>query len=475
MTTPNSNLQIPYNFFKDVNHNFDKASEYTHFNKGLLNQIKISNSVYHVSFPLRRDDGTIEVIKGWRVEHSAHKTPTNGGLRYSRHVTKNEIRALAALQTYQQAIVHVPFAGAKGGIQVSRYDYSDAELERITRRYTFELIKKKYLGPGISIVTPGYGTSAREMGWIMDTFQSFSDDLDDEACVTGKPVEQAGLIGYEESAGKGVFFALCKACEVEQDMASLGMKPGLDGKKFVVQGYGNVGYYVAESLQEAGATMVGVGERDGAIYNENGLDVYDLKEYMEERGTICDFPGGKNLFPSEKVLELDCNILIPAALENQITMKNAKKIKARIIAEAANGPTSEEAHQYLTNNGVLLLPDVYINAGGVIASYFEWIKDISHVRFGRMEKRFEENTYKKLLKIIDDSTNYGMTPEYIKKFSKGADERDLVLSGLEETMSKAYDELNEIRKRENVDMRNAAYISAIEKIGLYYEQMGIFP
>jgi len=475
MVTPNDNLKVPYNFYKDVNTNFDKAAAYTRFDKGILEQIKNSNSVYHLSFPLKRDDGTVEVIKGWRVEHSNHKAPTNGGLRFSHKVNKNEIMALAALQTYQQAIVHVPFAGAKGGVQISRPNYSRAELERITRRYTFELIKKKYLGPGISIITPGYGTTSREMGWVLDTFQSFSNELDDEACVTGKPVEQAGLLGYKEAVGKGVFYALCKACEVEEDMASLDLTPGLEGKRFAVQGFGNVGYNVARFLQEAGAVLVGVGERDSAIYNYKGFDANELRAHKKEHNTICDFPGSKNLYPKEKVLELECDILVPAALENQITTGNAKKIKARIIAEAANGPTSQRAHHYLTNHGVLLLPDAYINAGGVIASYFEWIKDISHVRFGRLEKRFEQRTYHKLLNTIENSTGYKISEEVRSQLARGANEKDLVFSGLEETMSKAYDELNEIRKRCNVDMRNAAYISAIEKIGLYYDQMGIFP
>jgi len=475
MVESNSHLKEPYNFYKDVNANFDKAAAYTRFDNGLLSQIKICNSVYHVSFPLRRDDGSVEVIKGWRVEHSNHKSPTNGGLRFSRKVNKNEIMALAALESYQQAIVHVPFAGAKGGIQISRNKYSQGELERITRRYTFELIKKKYLGPGVSIITPGYGTTSKEMAWILDTFQSFKEDLDDEACVTGKPIEQAGIRGYKEAVGKGVFFGLCKACEVEEDMASLGMSPGLKGKKFVVQGFGHVGFHAAKSLHDAGAILVGVGEREGAVHNQQGIDPNKLKQHRKETGSICDFPGSQNLFPSEKILELDCNILIPAALENQITTGNAKKIKARIIAEAANGPTSRQAHHYLTNHGVLLLPDAYINAGGLIASYFEWIKDISHVRFGRMEKRFEAGTYRKLLGVIEDATGYRMTHEQIMKLARGADEEDLILSGLEETMSIAYDELNEIRKQHHVDMRKAAYISAIEKIGLYYEQMGIFP
>lgn len=475
MTASNNNSKEHYNFYNDINANFDKAAAYTRFDNGLLSQMKICNSAYHVSFPLKRDDGSVEVIKGWRVEHSNHKSPTNGGLRFSRKVNKNEIMALAALESYQQAIVHVPFAGAKGGIQISRTKYSQDELERITRRYTFELIKKKYLGPGVSIITPGYGTTTKEMAWIVDTFQTFKEDLDDEACVTGKPIEQAGIRGYKEAVGQGVFFGLCKACEVEEDMASLGMTPGLQGKKIVVQGFGNVGYHAAKSLCDAGALLVGVGERNGAIYNQKGLDPALLREHLHETGAICDFPGANNLFPSEKILELDCDILIPAALENQITTKNAKKIKARIIAEAANGPTSQQAHHYLTNHGVLLLPDVYMNAGGLIASYFEWIKDISHVSFGRMEKRFEEGTYHRLLGVIEDATNYKLSNDQITNLARGANEEDLIRSGLEETMSIAYDELNELRKRYHVDMRNAAYISAIEKIGLYYEQMGIFP
>ena len=475
MTLPRKNHTVPYNFFDDVNHYFDQAAEHTRFDKGLLDQIKICNSVYHLSFPLRRDDGSIEVIHGWRAEHSHHKTPTAGGLRFSTTVNNNEMMALAALQTYQQAIVHVPFSGAKGGIAINRNNYSTGELERITRRYTFELIKKQYIGPGTSILSPGYGTTTKEMGWILDTFQSFREELDNEASVTGKPVEQAGLLGYNAAVGKGVYFALCRICEQRENMKSLGLDPGIEGKKIAVQGFGFVGYHVAKSFVEAGGILVGVGERDGAICKESGIDPDQLHDYLKEHDTVRGFPGARAIGTSESVLEIECDILIPAALENQITVANAQKIKATIIAEAANGPTSTKAHNYLTNHGKLLVPDAFVNAGSTVATYFEWIKDISHIRFGRMEKRFEESSQLKLIRAIEERTGYKVPQHKLNELAKGAGEEDLVYSGLEETMSEAFFELDEYRSRHGVDLRTAAYISAIEKIGLYYEQMGIFP
>jgi glutamate dehydrogenase (NAD(P)+) len=464
-----------YKFFDQVNQAFDKAAEFSEHDKGLLVQIKNCNNVYHITFPLERDDGSIEVIHGWRVEHSHHKLPTKGGIRFSTTVNEDETMALAALMTYKCAVVDVPFGGAKGGIKIDKSRFSDDEIERITRRYTYELIKKDFLGPGSDVPAPDYGTGAREMGWILDTYRQLKSDLNAEACVTGKPIPQGGVRGRTEATGRGVFFGVREACRNAEDMKELGLEPGLEGKTFVIQGLGNVGYYAAKYLIEGGAKMVGVAEIEGSIYDANGIDLEELVEYRKENDTIVGFGDSKELENNTRVLEAKCDILIPAALENQINDENASKIQAKIIAEAANGPTTSDAHNTLKEKGALIIPDSYLNAGGVTVSYFEWLKNLSHVRFGRMEKRFEESSYRKILNVIENISDRKFTEEEMGRLAQGADEYDLVDSGLEETMINAYTELNDLRKEHDIDLRTAAFLSAINKVGKMYEQMGIFP
>lgn len=464
-----------YKFFDQVNKAFDRAAAYTRFNKGLLDQMKICNDVLHITFPLERDNGSIEVIQGWRVEHSHHKLPTKGGIRYSLMVNEDETMALAALMTYKCAVVDVPFGGAKGGIKIDKSNYSDGELERITRRYTYELIKKNFIGPGSDVPAPDYGTGAREMGWILDTYRQINSDLNAEGCVTGKPISQGGIRGRTEATGRGVFFGIKEACNNDEDMKELGLEPGIIGKTFVIQGLGNVGYHAAKYMTEAGAKMVGVAEIDGSIYSEKGIDLEKLMEYKKTKGGIIGFEGTKTLKSTSSVLEAECDILIPAALENQINEKNASLVKAKIIGEAANGPTTSEAHDILKDKGLLIIPDNYLNAGGVTVSYFEWLKNIQHVRFGRMGKRFEENSFKKILSVIETISDRKFTTKELEFLAMGGGERELVDSGLEETMVNAYIEINELRKIHKVDLRTAAFISAIDKVGTIYEQMGIFP
>lgn len=466
-----------FKFFEQVNSSFDRASTHTRFDKGLLDQIKICNNIYHVTFPLRRDDGSIEVIEGWRVEHSQHKTPTKGGIRYSHAVNENEVMALSALMTYKCAIVDVPFGGAKGGIKIERDRFSKSEIQRITRRFTYELLKKNFIGPGIDVPAPDYGTGAEEMGWILDTYRQFKSNIDSEACVTGKPIAQGGIRGRTEATGRGVYFGVREACNNEKDMDALDLKKGLEDKTFIIQGLGNVGYHAAKYMIEGGATLVGVAEIEGSIYDESGtgIDLEKLVEYRKDNGSILGFEGTTDLKDSHAVLESKCNILIPAALENQITGENAPNIQAKIIAEAANGPTTAEAHDILKQKGSMLIPDTYLNAGGVVVSYFEWLKNLSHVRFGRMGKRFEETSQRKILNVIENATNHTFSESEMELLAHGADEYDLVDSGLEETMITAYKEINELRKKHDVDLRTAAFVSAINKVGTIYEQLGIFP
>jgi len=461
-------------FFEQVNQNFDRAAAYVDLPKGILNQIKTCNSVYHVTFPLERDNGEVVTIHAWRAEHSQHRTPTKGGIRYSALVNEDEVTALAALMTYKCAVVDVPFGGAKGGIKIERSDYSRHELERITRRYTYELWQKNFIGPGIDVPAPDYGTGEQEMAWIADTYSSLAPSIDAMACVTGKPVHQAGIRGRAEATGRGVFFGIREACAMVDDMKKLGLQPGIEGKRVAVQGLGKVGYHAAKNFQEAGALLTCLIEYEGAIYSAKGLDLDRVVAHRTETGSILDFPGAQNM-DSRAALEVECDILIPAALENQITAENAPRISAKIIGEGANGPTSPEAHDIIKNRGALIIPDNYLNAGGVTVSYFEWLKNLSHVRFGRMDRRFEENAFRKIVEGVESLVGRKLTDVQYKSIVHGADERDIVDSGLEDTMVTAYNEIKEIRDRHGIDLRSAAFVSAIEKIGRAYSQLGIFP
>ncbi len=465
-------------FFDQVNLNFDKAARFTKHSEGLLQQIKICNSVYHMTFPIKKDDGTIETIHAWRAEHSHHKLPTKGGIRYSTLVNEDEVMALAALMTYKCAIVDVPFGGAKGGVQIDRKGYSLSELERITRRYTYELMKKNFIGPGIDVPAPDFGTGEQEMAWIMDTYMTMTPEkLDVAACVTGKPIAQEGVHGRKEATGKGIYFGLREACRSVEDMQILGLQPGLTGKSIVVQGFGNVGYHATKFLQEAGAVIVGVGEHNGVIHNPKGLDVEKVAAHHSETGSVLSFPGATTHPNPTHVLELECDILIPAALENQITPENAGRIQAKIIAEVANGPTTFEANEILRRRGVMIIPDAYLNAGGVTVSYFEWLRNLSHVRFGRVGKRFEESTHISMLKAVEKIAGQEFSQEAMKQLGHGPDEVDLVNSGLEDTMIVAYNQIRDTQKRhgEDVDLRTASFINAIDKIAISYMELGIFP
>ncbi len=464
------------NFLAQVHRNFDKAAAMTEHSKGLLRQIKVCNSVYKITYPLQRDDGSIQVIEAWRAEHSHHRLPVKGGIRYAANVTANEVTALASLMTYKCAIVNVPFGGAKGGVKISRPKFSKAELERITRRYAYELVKKDFIGPAVDVPAPDYGTGPQEMTWILDTYNTLSPgDLSGAGCVTGKPVSQGGVRGRTEATGRGVFFGIREACSHAEDMKPHGLKTGLDGKTVVVQGLGNVGYHTAKFLQEGGAVLVGLAEYEGAIYNKKGLDLEKVIAHRKDTGSILGFPGATDIPHTLDALELECDILVPAALENQITNENAGRVKAKIIGEAANGPLTADAAELLNEKGVLIVPDVYLNAGGVTVSYFEWVKNLSHVRFGRMQKQFDQTAHTHLLRAIEDMTGNKFSADTFKKLAIGADELDLVNSGLEDTMLEAYHEIREIAKTRGTDLRTAAFIDAIDKVAVAYDQLGIFP
>ncbi len=467
-------------FYESVQSYFDRAAPHTGLNQGLLDQIKACNAVYRVNFPVKIGN-EVKVIEAYRVQHSHHRSPTKGGIRYSNHVTQEEVMALATLMTYKCAIVDVPFGGAKGGVKLNPREYTPGQLERVTRRYTSELVKRNLIGPAIDVPAPDYGTGAREMAWIYDTYRTFKgDEIDAAGCVTGKPVNQNGIRGRTEATGRGVFYGIREACEMAEDMKKLDLESGIKGKRMIIQGLGNVGSYTGTISQDEGdAVIVGIGEVEGAIYKKDGLDIHDLMKFRKETGSILNYPGAETLDKNDRhrILEYDCDILIPAALENQITMENVHNIKAKIIAEAANGPITSLAEDVLLESGKIILPDVYLNAGGVTVSYFEWLKNLSHMRFGRMQKRFDQNQYTALIDLIERHTGRSISQKERSIIAKGADEIDLVRSGLEETMITAYHQIREIMKRKKKvnDLRTASFVSAINKISNDYLSLGIFP
>jgi glutamate dehydrogenase (NAD(P)+) len=462
--------------FAQVNKYFDKAAAHLDHEPGLLAQIKACNSVYRMQFPLKRDDGTIEVINGWRAQHSVHRLPTKGGIRFAPNVDEDEVSALAALMTYKCALVDVPFGGAKGAVRIDKSKYSDAELERVTRRFTYELFAKNLIGPGTDVPAPDYGTGPREMGWIVDTYSTLAPgQIDALGCVTGKPVTLGGVRGRAQATGLGVYYALREACSYEEDMKPFGFSKGVEGKRVVVQGLGNVGYWTAKFVQDGGGILIALAEREGAIFMERGLDVDAVVEHRKNTGSILGFPGATDIASTAAALELECDVLIPAALENVITPENVDRIKAKIVVEGANGPVTADANEKMLARGMLIVPDLYTNAGGVTVSYFEWVKNLSHMRFGRMEKRFQEHTNEKIVDAAEQLAGKKLSDTARRLATEAAGEEELVRSGLEETMVAAYAELRTIQKEHSVDLRTAAFMNAIGKVAMAYTQRGIFP
>jgi glutamate dehydrogenase (NAD(P)+) len=465
-------------FFKSVENYVDKAAAFTDIPRGLVEQIKACNLVLQIRFPIRVGND-YQVIEAYRVQHSHHRMPTKGGIRYADSVDQDEVMALAALMTYKCALVDVPFGGAKGGIKINPANYSVEQLQNITRRYTAELVKKNFIGPGIDVPAPDYGTGPREMAWILDTYQALRHgEVDSIACVTGKPVTQNGIRGRAEATGRGVFYGLRECVSYEADMQKLGLTTGMAGKTMVVQGLGNVGSNTALiSQQEGDVKIIGISEREGSIYSANGIDVEQLMAFRKDTGSIIGFPGTEHIGNAQAALELECDILVPAALENQITAENAARIKAKIIAEAANGPVSADADPILLAKGIVILPDFYINAGGVTVSYFEWLKNLSHHRFGRLENRFQHNAFQRIVTKVEEMTGKTITEREQEFLTRGGTEIDLVNSGLEDTMITAYQQIREtFLQHPTIDnVRTAAFVCSLKKIAGDYISMGIFP
>jgi len=463
-------------FLASVQRAVERAARALKLRDDLTEQIAQVNGVYQVRFPVEIR-GRIRVFSGWRAVHSEHRLPTKGGIRYAPVVDQSEVEALAALMTYKCALVDVPFGGSKGGVALDPREFDASELERITRRFARELARKGFLSPSLNVPAPDMGTGPREMAWISDEYRDLHpEDIDAIGCVTGKPVTQGGIAGRIEATGRGVQYGLQQFFGHPDDVRRSGLEGGLEDQRVVIQGLGNVGYHAARFLQEEdGVRITAILERDGAILAEDGLNVTDVGEYVAEHKGVEGFPGAEFVADGASVLESDCDVLLPAALEGQITSRNAPRIRARLVAEAANGPVTHEADAILRERGVEVLPDVYLNAGGVTVSYFEWIKNLSHIRFGRMHRKLEETRNAEIVALIERAFGQPLPEHVTAPFLKGSTELEHVRSGLHGTMRQAYDEMRAARERNARvdDLRTAAFAVALHKIARSYREMGI--
>ena len=462
--------------FKDnVNLHVDKSAKLLNFSDDLLDHLKSIHSLIKVNVGVVLD-GKINNFTGWRAVHSEHILPTKGGLRYSETVDQDDTEALASLMTYKCAIVNIPFGGAKGGLKINPKNYTIPQLREITKAFASKLINKGFISPALNVPAPDVGTSEREMEWILETYKTLKpDDINYRGCVTGKPLHRGGIAGRIEATGRGIEEVIREVFRHEDIVKEAGLKYKLKDNEIIVQGFGNVGSNLAKHLYNRdGAKIIAIGEYDGYLYNKKGIDINALIEFYKTNKTINNPKLGEFKNNPSELLELDCDILIPAALENAITVDNVDKIKTKLIIEAANGPVSFEADQKLFEKGVMIIPDIYVNAGGVVVSYFEWVKDISHIRFGRVEKRFQEQKILDIIDLIDKKTNTKTDFDTIKKIIHGADEEDLAFSGLEDSMRNAFIEIYNAKKQIKKSFRDSAYYVSLKKIRNFYTVEG-FP
>ncbi|HEV2022013.1 MAG TPA: Glu/Leu/Phe/Val dehydrogenase [Terriglobales bacterium] len=415
--------QEDLNPFRIAMRQFDIAAEKLQLEPGLREILRRPRRALMLSLPVKMDDGSIRVFQGFRVQHNNSRGPCKGGIRYHPNVSYDEVQALASWMTWKCATVNIPFGGAKGGIICDPKHMSKDELERLTRRYAYEI--SAIIGPAIDIPAPDVYTDAQVMAWIMDTY-SMTQGHSAPGVVTGKPLFLGGSQGRNEATARGCVFVIRAACEVK--------KIDFKGATAAIQGFGNAGSIAAELLAKQGMKVIAVSDSSGGILNRNGLDVPAVVAHKHKTGSVVGFPGAE-IISSEEVLELECDILVPAALENQITLANASRVKAKIVAEAANGPTTPGADTILHEKGILVLPDILANAGGVTVSYFEWVQDLQELFWD------EEEVNRKLEKI----------------------------------MVKAFADVHSTASKYKVDMRTGAYILAIDRVATATRSRGIWP
>jgi len=462
-------------FKKNVNLHVDKSAKLLNFSNDLLAHIKSIHSLIKVNVGVVIDE-KINNFTGWRAVHSEHILPSKGGMRYSENVDQDDTEALAALMTYKCAIVNIPFSGSKGGLKINPKNYTTEQLRAITKAFATKLINKGFISPALNVPAPDVGTSEREMEWVMETYKSLRpDDINYRGCVTGKPLHSGGITGRTEATGRGIQEVIREIFRHLDIIKKSGLKNEIKDNDIVIQGFGNVGSNLAKHLYNRDkAKIIAIGERDGYLFNKNGIDINALNEFYKNNKKINDSKLGVFKNKPSELLELNCDILIPAAIENVITIENVDKIKCKLIIEAANGPISFEADQKLYENGIMIIPDIYVNAGGVVVSYFEWVKNISHIRFGRVEKRFQEQKILEIIDLIDKKTNTKTNYDAIKNIVHGADEEDLAFSGLEDSMRNAFLEIYNIKKQINRSFRESAYYVSLKKLRKFYTNDG-FP
>ena len=464
------------NFLLDTNKYVNKALKFSELSDDLANKIITCNSTYTVRFGVRLR-GQIYTFEGWRSVHSEHMEPTKGGIRFDMDTHAEEVEALAALMSYKCAIINVPYGGSKGGLKIDPSQWESRELEKITRRFAQELIKRDLISPSMNVPAPDIGTSSKEMAWIADEYRKIHPaDINGSACVTGKPPSKNGLVGREEATGRGVQYIVREFFRNPDLLKLVKLDNDLSTKSFILQGLGNVGYHLSKFLTEDdGVKLIGISEFNGGIYNEDGINVEHAKKYFTKHNSFENYPKATFIKDSSLLLKRKCDILIPAARENVITEKNAEDISANLIVEAANGPISYKGNQILNRKKIFVIPDILANGGGVAVSYFEWVKNLRHIRFGRLEKRRNQIQLNNLIEAIESMTGKTMPAKYKSNFHNGIEEIDLIRSGLDDMMIDGFQSVKKefIETDKITDFRTAAFKAAIEKIALSYDFIGL--
>lgn len=462
-------------FKENVNAFVLKAAKTLKLKDDLINHIRSTHSVIQVNVGIKIKN-KIENFTGWRAVHSEHRLPSKGGIRYSPHVNQDETEALAALMTYKCAVADIPFGGSKGSLKIDPNKYTEQELKSITHLYAERLIKKGFLSPATNVPAPDVGTGEREMVWIMDTYKNlFPNDINYLACVTGKPIAYGGIRGRAASTGRGVEESIREYLRHEKLYKRAKLKPIISENKIIIQRFGKVGKSLAiELFTRDQAKIIAIGEYDGYLHNEQGIDIPSVVRHFDKTRSFKNFKGAKFIDKPDEILTLQCDILIPAALESVINMRNVEKIKTKLIVEAANGPVTYNADEFLNKKGIDILPDIYVNSGGVVVSYFEWVKNITHVRFGRLQRRYEENKMNELIHVVEDATGRTIPEKYKQNIIQGVQEVDLVNSGLEDVMRETFKEiLKNLKILKKSSLRTAAYAIALNKLKQFHQDMGV--